>query len=206
MQKPLLQKLANPSQPQPQPLSWDKLKRGLKAQYEGFYKLNPTHSPSALAAGATGHPYGEVVPGVSKQSLPQAVRGFAKSPLSALSKSWQAMGPGKAPIVGVGKQTGKLLPKLIRSTGAKVPAGYPSVGRLLFAGYTLNKLQKLLTEKDRKGERLGNLIGSTGGWLLGSRLPLLPSVGAWMGAEALGGGLGKLYDKHVSGEGQKNGV
>lgn len=147
------------------------------------------------------HISGDVVPGVSRQSIPQALRSYVRSPIKGLGKSWRAMGPTGGPIVGIGKAPGKILPRAIRSLEAKVPAGYPSMNRLFFAGYTLHKLQDLLAAKDRKGQRLGNLLGASGGWLLGSRLPLLPSIGAWMGAEAIGGGLGKLYDKHISKEG-----
>lgn len=152
------------------------------------------------------HLKGDVIPGVSYQTIPQAVRGYAKQPLKALSKSWQALGSAKGPIVGVGKATGKMLPQLLRNPALKTPGYYPSMGRLFFAGYTLHKLQDLLNSKDRKAERLGKLVGSAGGWLLGSRLPFLPSMVAWQGAESLGGGLGKLYDKHIRGEGQRKHV
>jgi len=146
------------------------------------------------------HISGDVVPGVTRQSIPQALRSYARNPIKALGKSWRAMGPAKGPIVGVGKVTGKVLPRAIRSLGAKIPVGYPTLNRLFFAGYTLHQLRNLLSAKDRKGERLGKLVGGTGGWLLGSRLPMIPSIAAWMGSEAIGGGLGKLYDKHISGE------
>ena len=72
--------------------------------------------------------------------------------------------------------------------------------KALFGGMTAMQMPQVATaEPGDRGRQIGQLAGSTAGWLAFRRMPLISSMLGWAAGERLGGAAGKGASRLVSG-------